>query len=817
MTGPGIRATARSMVSFTDASDALQGAAESAHGTDQAFHANANRNSLQTLGLNAPQLEAVGHDSGPLLVLAGAGSGKTRVIVYRIAQLIAVGNVPPYQILAVTFTNKAAREMRTRVQALLGCDIAANLWMGTFHATCARLLRSYHEHVGLKRSFVIYDTSDQLAVVNRVARTMNLDPREIPPKWLLSQIHYHKHAGIYPEQVPIERQHDAIVANVYDAYQQGLRMANAVDFDDLILLVTTLAENTDIAVGSELQRKFRHVLVDEFQDVNAIQYRLVRALGARHGNVCVVGDDDQSIYRWRGADVGIIRGFSRDFPGTRTVKLEQNYRSSKNIVRTALAVIQPSQHRQPKNLFTHNHDGEVVRVVTTRDERDEAYEVVRTVERALRAGTPAQQIAVFYRIHAQSRVLEEALRTAKIAYQIIGGTRFFDRAEIKDLLAYLRVLINPSSDVDLVRIINVPARRIGTSTIQKLVDCASKLQVSVFDVITSHLDRAGLSSATQKRVHAFGQMMLRLQFVVANKMPLFAAKKVLETTQYIASLEQEDTAEADARINNLQELLGSISEFEQQAEAAGDEPTLSDYLEQVSLVSDVDQQKDIDAISLMTIHAAKGLEFDCVLVTGFEQDLLPYRFRTDMQPFSPDEYEEERRLAYVAFSRARKALTILHTQCRTIFGSFRYSEPSHFLRNLPSECIYQEHTAIARSSIHPHLQGEMEAEAHPIKTSIQASTLQQLKQQLAALQKTNKQALSVPSREEKTGQYIEIDNPSPFPSTDPIGPGMRVDHPRFGPGKVVSLKAETDPAIAVVQFEQVGTKSIIVKYLRILD
>ncbi|MFW5739817.1 MAG: ATP-dependent helicase, partial [Myxococcota bacterium] len=420
--------------------------------------------------LNQPQLAAVTHPAGPLLVLAGAGSGKTRVITYRIAHLVALQRVPPYRILAVTFTNKAAREMRERLRHLVGADIASDLWVGTFHATCARLLRRYHSAVGLARDFVIYDDTDQRAVMNRVVKMLDLDDRQYPPKLLLSAIHGYKQDGLGAADVPLDSAMNQVLAQVFEAYQRQLLAANAVDFDDLLIHVMRLAENPRSVAGDELQRRFEHVLVDEFQDVNQVQYRLVRALVAQHGNLCVVGDDDQSIYRWRGADVRIIRGFKNDFPATRVVKLEQNYRSTGNVVRCALGVIKPSPEREPKELFTENAAGTPVLTVATRDERDEAAYVVATILRAIHEGVDPRQIAVFYRIHAQSRVLEEAMRAENVPYQIVGGTRFFDRAEIKDLLAYLRVLVNPASDVDLLRIINVPARQIGQATVNKLVE-----------------------------------------------------------------------------------------------------------------------------------------------------------------------------------------------------------------------------------------------------------------------------------------------------------------------------------------------------------
>lgn len=732
--------------------------------------------------LNEPQLEAVTHPSGPLLVLAGAGSGKTRVITYRIAHLVAVLRVPPYRILAVTFTNKAAKEMRHRIENLVGPEVASDLWMGTFHATSARLLRRYHDAVGLRRDFVIYDASDQKAVMTRVVKALKLDDRRFPPKLLLSLVHGYKQHGTPPDEVPIDTPLDKILVQAFTEYQRQLLAANAVDFDDLIIYITRLAEDASSLPGSEMQRRFQYVLVDEFQDVNSIQYRLVRSLASDHHNICAVGDDDQSIYRWRGADVRIIRGFKNDFPGTRVVKLEQNYRSSGNVVRSSLAVIKPSPEREAKELFTANAAGSPVRIVATRDERDEAALVVNVVRQALERGVAPQQIAVFYRIHAQSRVLEEAMRSHKIPYQIVGGTRFFDRAEIKDLLAYLRLLTNPTSDVDLLRIINVPARQIGATTVGKLVDTANATGKSIYEVMTSNLQTTGLKASARKRVVGFATMMESLRAYATDLSPRTLAERVLEVTGYGNSLLLEDTAEADARLHNLQELLGSLTEFEDEAMAAGQHASLSDYLEQVSLVSDVDQMKDTARVSMMTVHAAKGLEFELVLVTGFEEDLFPYRSTNTMN--DPGQFEEERRLAYVAFTRAREHLIITHAGTRMIFGSTRYTRPSQFIDTLPEDAVTHEISSSLASLRMPY--------------SLDSSP-----------------RLAEPRPHQPRDRYVELDDPSPFPAEDvPLECGSRVLHQRYGQGKIVSLQMSNTPPVAVVSFPGWGEKKIVVKFLQ---
>lgn len=577
--------------------------------------------------LNAPQLEAVTHVSGPMLVLAGAGSGKTRVITYRIAHLLTMHRVAPYRIYAVTFTNKAAREMRSRIEQLVGPELTRDLWMGTFHATCARILRRYHENVGLGKDFVIYDDSDQRAVMSRALDNLGIDDARFPPKHALSLLHDFKQHGLPLDQYPVNSPVDQILVNVLTEYQRLMIASNAVDFDDIIIYVVNLAEDGASLAGSELQRRFDHILVDEFQDVNPVQYRLIRALATDHRSVCVVGDDDQSIYRWRGADVRIIRGFARDFPGTRVVKLEQNYRSSSNVVRAALAVIKPSAEREPKELFTTNPPGNLIEVIEARNEHEEASFVAQSICGAVGAGTPRSQIAVFYRVHAQSRVLEDKLRGVNIPYQIIGGTRFYDRKEIKDLLSYLRVLINPASDVDLLRIINTPARQIGKTTVDQLVETATASRHSVYDVVTKQLNTTGLSPASRKRVAAFAFMMETLRGRLNELGPRAVAEEVLNATGYEKSLEDDDTAESDSRIENLHELLGSITEYEDEMLRTGQTPSLAGYLQHISLVSSVDEMQDTERVSLMTVHAAKGLEFDTVFITGFEDGLFPYQHK----------------------------------------------------------------------------------------------------------------------------------------------------------------------------------------------
>ncbi|HEV8245280.1 MAG TPA: UvrD-helicase domain-containing protein [Polyangiaceae bacterium] len=641
--------------------------------------------------LNPAQLEAVVHESGPLLVFAGAGSGKTRTIIFRIANLLANHHVPPFRILAVTFTNKAAGEMRARLELLAGPEVTRDLWIGTFHAVCARLLRRYHEQVGLERDFVIYDDADQKAVLMRLVRELGLDEEEFAPKLLSSLISREKREGRGPEHATVGEL-GASVREIYARYERKLLQSNAVDFDDLIGHMTKIAESNGPA-GQELRGRFSHVLVDEFQDTNLIQYRLVRSLSALTRNLCVVGDDDQAIYRWRGADVRLIRSFERDFPDAYVVKLEQNYRSTSNIVSAALGVIQGASQRVDKKLWTEAAAGEPVRVRLVNDEREEAAFVTRSVQTELARGVRGDEIAIFYRVHAQSRALEEALRSANVPYQVIGGTKFFERAEVKDLIAYLRLIVNPRSDADLLRAINVPPRGIGEKTVERLLDLAGENSTGAYDAIEHAVGSSDLPTAAKKKLKSFRELVERLRGLASSLAPSALAHRVLEESGYRQMLSDADDAESDARLGNLEELVGSIADYEAELENTGEEPTLGGYLERITLVSAVDAIENAPKVSLMTVHTAKGLEYRTVFLTGMEEEIFPYRGVSGREP---EELDEERRLAYVAITRARTRLFITHVQSRTLFGTTRWLEASRFLADLPPEVISREGPAQQR-------------------------------------------------------------------------------------------------------------------------
>jgi len=770
--------------------------------------------------LNEPQAAAAAHVDGPLVVFAGAGSGKTRVITYRIANLCAVHSVPPYRILAVTFTNKAAGEMKHRLEGLIGKDMTRDLWVGTFHATSAKLLRQYHEAAGLSRSFVVYDDGDQRAVMNRVVKELRIDEKRYPPRQILSRIHSEKQEGRDAADFIPGNYFDDVVAKCFEAYARHMREASAVDFDDLLLRALKLAESKD-RVGEELRRKFRYVLVDEFQDVNQVQYRLVRALSAQTTNICVVGDDDQSIYRWRGADVRIVRNFKHDHPGSEVIKLEQNYRSTKNIVDAALGVIRHAQDREPKELWTDNEKGQLVRVVAASTERDEAAFVVGHVRELIDRGVSPDEIAVFYRVHAQSRVLEEVMRAERIAYQIVGGVRFFERAEIKNLLSYMRVIANPASDVDLERIINVPARKIGETTVSRLQAKAGELGerigkgVSYFDAIDPLVESRELGAAARKALLGFHELIKDLQTFAKTASPSELAAQILESSGYEEALRAEETDESEGRLFNLEEFIGSIQEYEEEVAALGDVATLNGYLERVTLSAQIDDMKDVPKVVLMTVHGAKGLEFSHVMLTGMEEDMFPFRSN---DPDRKGDMEEERRLAYVAVTRARKELIITHTELRNIFGSMRLGSPSRFLRDMPTNVVENEATDSRRSAGGRFIDRDRqswgrdrsESWTHPMSAGGTRRDRQE----------------SPPPSFQPGERYVERDDEAPVRSMpvkggralDPaaLHIGSQVSHSSFGMGVVQSIDEGADPT-ATVRFTGWAPKRVKVRFLKSAD
>jgi DNA helicase-2/ATP-dependent DNA helicase PcrA len=632
--------------------------------------------------LNPAQLDAAMHPGAPLLVVAGAGSGKTRVITYRLARLVATG-ADPRRILTVTFTNKAAGELRERVDRLLWDRMnigTRGLWVGTFHALSARMLRQWGEAVGLRKDFVIYDDDDQKRLLGRVLTDLKVPERMFPVRQVLSAIDRAKNDGITAARFQPGDYFDDVIAKAYQLYEERLAAANATDFGGLLLRTLELF-GSGTPAAAEIAARFDHVLVDEFQDTNSVQYRLVRYLSQKTGSITVVGDEDQSIYRWRGADIRNILDFERDHPGTRVVKLEQNYRSTGHILRAANAIIEKNTERRPKRLFTEEGDGDRIVMFEGETERDEAEFVASRIEAGLSATLAPRDFAVFYRTNAQSRVLEDALRSRDLPYSVVGGTRFFDRAEIKDLVSYLRAIANPADGMALQRIVNVPARGIGAATVERVTELIYERKVSAWQALElAAADAEILGSGPRKKVAAFVELMTKLRTEGAGLGPAALAEKVLEESGYRDTLAAEASLEAEGRLENLMEMVAQMREYEREAE----EPTLYGFLERIALQSDVDgYDPEKGAVSLMTVHTAKGLEFPVVFITGLEERIFPHARSVD----DDSAVEEERRLCYVAVTRARRQLTLSRVRRRRLSGQELPGVPSRFLKDLPAESI----------------------------------------------------------------------------------------------------------------------------------
>ena len=629
-------------------------------------------------GLNPAQREAVLHVDGPLLVVAGAGSGKTRVLTHRVAHLIRAHGVKPNEILAITFTNKAATEMRERLERILGRTARA-IWILTFHAACGRILRSEAKRLGYKSSFTIYDQADQVRVVKACLEELGKDPKRFTPRGIHAQISNAKNQLVSPEEYMsrVASFWDQTVAEVYELYQRKLFASNAVDFDDMLMLTVQVLERFPDAL-EHWQSTFRHILVDEYQDTNHAQYRLLQLLAAKHRNVFAVGDPDQSIYAFRGADIRNILDFEEDFGGSDTVALEQNYRSTNAILEAANAVIDNNRDRKPKRLWSELGVGDPVEVVEVEDEHAEARLVAAEIARLVESGFSASEIAVFYRTNAQSRVLEDVLVRQGVAYQVIGGPRFYERAEIKDAVAYLILLQNPSDAVALMRIANRPRRGIGNTSIQRLVQHAESLGISLWDA-TADPEAAGVATASARAIRGFRTIVESLMSAAQELEVDELVEAVLNRTGTIEAYEAERTIEARGRIENLQELIGSAQEYRSRV----DDPTLAGFLEEVQLQSDQDTlASDTPQVTLMTIHNAKGLEYRVVFLIGMEEGIFPHA-----RSIEDNEVEEERRLAYVGMTRAMERLTFTHATARSLYGRREYNLPSRFLDELPPSVV----------------------------------------------------------------------------------------------------------------------------------
>jgi DNA helicase-2/ATP-dependent DNA helicase PcrA len=623
--------------------------------------------------LNPAQREAVLATEGPLLVIAGAGSGKTRVLTYRVAHLINAIGAKPNEILAITFTNKAAGEMRERLERLLGRS-GRGLWILTFHAACGRILRREAERLGYRSNFTLYDQADQIRLVKQCLEELERDPKRFTPRGIHNQISHAKDRLVHPDDYAgqVQSFYDQTVADVYLLYQRKLFTSNAVDFDDLLMLTVDVLERFPDAL-EKWQKAFRYILVDEYQDTNHAQYRLLQLLAEKHGNVCAVGDPDQSIFAFRGADINNILDVERDFPGTRTIALEQNYRSTNSILEAANGVITNNRERKPKELWSELGDGDPVRVIEVEDEHAEARFVAAGIAALGEEGFSGDEIAVFYRTNAQSRVLGDVHVRQGGGYQVLGGPRFYERAEIKDAIAYLQAIDNPYDAVSLQRVANRPRRGIGDSSLARLQTWADAQGRSLWEA-TEFAEEAGVGAAPLRAVNSFRTLMQSLQSGALELPVAELVERTLERSGYLEALEAERTIEAQGRIENLQELVGVAREYQESA----DEPSLSHFLQEISLYSDQDAIRGDSLVTLMTLHNAKGLEFRAVYLLGMEEGIFPHARSIEEQGI-----EEERRLCYVGMTRAMEHLTLTHASSRSLWGSRGYNLPSRFLDELP--------------------------------------------------------------------------------------------------------------------------------------
>jgi DNA helicase-2/ATP-dependent DNA helicase PcrA len=745
-------------------------------------HAPAPRSRLDLDGLNPDQLDAVVHHGGPLLVVAGAGSGKTRVLTHRIAHLIDEG-VPPSAILAITFTNKAAEEMRHRVADLVG-PVTRAMWVCTFHSACVRILRAHGDRLGYPRTFSIYDQADAVRLTGYVVRDLNLDAKRFPPRAAHGQISLWKNELISPQQAVeragniFERKH----ADIYVEYQARLLKAGAMDFDDLLMKTVELFR-TEPDVLAHYQQRFQHILIDEYQDTNMAQNEIALALAAHHQQITIVGDHDQSVYRFRGADLRNISQFEEAFDNVTTIVLDQNYRSTQAILDAANAVITNNPDRKDKQLWSELGTGERIVRYHAEDEGDEATWVARTMQTLQNdASFMWKEMAVFYRTNAQSRVLEEALMRFGIPYKVVGGTRFYDRREIKDAMAYVRAIANPADEVSVKRVLGVPKRGIGESSVAKLDALAASMGVNFVEAMR-HATEAGLTGSAARGVESF----VRLLDDLASRLddgPGDLLQAALTESGYLAELEAEGSVEAAGRIENLGELVGSAREFTR----------LDEFLEQVALVADTDELDDDNRVVLMTLHSAKGLEFPAVFLVGMEEGVFPHtRALTE-----PVELEEERRLAYVGITRAQQRLFLAHAWSRQLFGNTNYNPPSRFIDEIPATLIDQVGAVSGRSTygrqsyrsrdqwsdpppyrrVDRHDSGEAERHRERVVEAAMASA-QRAKQ-------------PTPSNSQLIGLRL----------------GDDVEHPAFGEGVIIDIRGHDDKAEATIRFREAGTKHL---------
>ena len=729
--------------------------------------------------LNPAQREAVEKTEGPVLILAGAGSGKTRVLTTRIGHLIEDKGVQPANILAITFTNKAANEMRERVEETLESD-ASDMWISTFHSCCVRILRKDINRIGYNRSFVIYDSADQVTLVKDCLKELNLNDKVFEPKMIISTISGAKDKLYDPKQFKAMHMNDnrmSKIADVYALYQDRLKRNSALDFDDLIFKTVELLKS-DKEVLDYYRNRFKYIMVDEYQDTSKAQYELIKILAKEHQNICVVGDDDQSIYGWRGADIRNILEFEKDYDDVHVVKLEQNYRSTQIILDAANTVISNNIERKRKRLWSEKKDGELIKIQVAQDEIEESDFVADMIAKISREQNRSyKDFAVLYRANAQSRSVEDALNRSQIPYNIYGGTKFYERKEIKDLIAYLRVIQNPQDDISIKRIINVPRRGIGLRTIEKIEDRASLKQESIYSVLIDIETNSEISTKARNSISEFVDNVIGTLRTMREVYPISKLiEKVIESIDYygyIDELYKGDKEEAEERKDNVKEFISVAMEFEQNSE----EKDLETFLTGVALTSESSEEEEIDKVSLMTIHTSKGLEFPVVFIVGMEDGLFP--IARAVRSMSDSEIEEERRLCYVGITRAKEILYLTLTQKRTLYGKTNPSIASRFMEELPKECIERLNSAEKELSYSKANYNVLDKYKQKYMNTINKTAVAK---QVNATIKSNEKETNI----------------------DDIKPGARVHHPKFGVGTVVGMMG-TDVTIA---FEQQGIKKI---------
>ena len=760
--------------------------------------------------LNEPQREAVYHTDGPLLILAGAGSGKTRVLTHRIAYLIGERGVNPWNILAITFTNKAAEEMRQRVDNLVGFG-AESVWVSTFHSACVRILRRFIDRLGYENHFTIYDTDDQKTLIKEVCRKVDVDTKVFKERSLLSAISSAKNEMILPDEFELNAGGDFAkmkIAKVYREYEAQMRANNALDFDDLLVKTVQLLQ-TQPDVLESYQERFRYIMVDEYQDTNTVQFQLVSLLAGKYKNLCVVGDDDQSIYKFRGANIRNILDFEHEFPDAKVIKLEQNYRSTGNILNAANSVIANNRGRKEKSLWTENGEGELIRLRQFDTAFDEADFIGEDIKSAVRQGGSYNDSAVLYRTNAQSRLLEEKFIAMNIPYKIVGGVNFYARREIKDLLAYLKTIDNGRDDVAVRRIINVPKRGIGLTTINRIQESATERGIDFYEALLAPGLIAGVGRSATK-LDSFAALIEYFKTLAEEMNITDLLQEVIEKTGYIESLENEDKEEAKTRKENIDELISKAATYEESCQDKDEKATLSGFLEEVALVADIDSlDEDQEYVVLMTLHSAKGLEFPRVYLAGMEDGLFPGYM--SINAGDREELEEERRLCYVGITRAEQELTLTSARRRMVHGETQYNPMSRFVKEIPRELLDTGNKKFTQET-------EMPAQQNTYARAREAFRAQAFAGALGGMTPAKNQGVGKPLTGSQALASLQKGSQLAAGGNGPLGyeVGDRVRHVKVGEGTVTDIKEGGRDHEVTIEFDSVGTRKMFAKFARLV-